>query len=209
MKPDTITLTFKLQDGDFDLGLGETDGLLPPFNYCFYFNKVTNSFVTDTTGIGLNDLITYKDRKTIDTLPDLTVPRWMQVRSDDPQPITVDTVYFLRNPNVFNLTCELLVYDDAKLIWEKYSSYVHCTFPNYCDDFLKGTFPKLDGYSRVVQPPFAYQHISFKEGIMTYSTFKFGLYSRLSDKKIKLSFYIKDRALHHSNVVETSEILIQ
>jgi|GEM_PF-4645443 len=201
-QPDTLKLKLYLRDGDFDLGLDYTDSL-PPFNTLFVLNKLTgelipvNDIPTDHT-----NLVLYPDRKKIDTLPSLSCSRWLfPVRQH-----AFDTVYYQPNRNHYNTSLNLY-YQDTDLSWKyfDFNSYFKINNVSNCP-------PEYFFDARFIQPkgnyiigPFVYKAISSKEGILTYSmTSFFSIFFK--EKKIKLDFYIQDRALHRSNVVESSEI---
>jgi hypothetical protein len=100
-----------------------------------------------------------------------------------------------------------LYYQNTDLAWKYFDANSYFTFlglgnclPEY---FFDGRFIQPKG--NYIIGPFVYKAISSKEGILTYSmTSVFSILFK--GKKIKLDFYIQDRALHRSNVVETSEI---
>jgi hypothetical protein len=197
-QPDTLTLKFYLRDGDFDLGRDYGD-TIPPFNPIFVINKVNGQFIPVTSmPADHTNLIVYRDRKTIDTLPPLNCKNWTQTFHSY---ALSDTVYHIANPNYWNLTVDL--FSKGSQDWTYFDPVKVFLFPGCNPNGFKTVFPILPFKSF---GPFKYQLISSKEGILTYTISSYGLRFLFSGKKVKLKFSIQDRALHRSNVVETTEI---
>jgi hypothetical protein len=195
--PDTLKLSFYLRDGDFDLGLYNTN-TLPPFNSIFVLNKITGQLIpVNEVPADRSNLVLFPDKKTIDTLPPLSCSRW-QYRP-------FDTVYYQPNRSYNNISINLY-YQDSTQVWKYLDINSYFKFNNLstCSSeyAFDGRFPQLP-FQKV--GPFTYQSISSREGLLTYSmTTYFKLL--FNKKKLKLIFAIQDRALNRSNSAETSEI---
>ena len=106
----------------------------------------------------------------------------------------LDTFYYKLNPNHNNFDVEILTEQPnnpdrdsegyALFDWSKNIS---------CYEDLNGRFPYLTGSSGAV------------EGTLSYGIVNNGLLKNFKNKKIKLRVRIRDRALHHSNTIVTSE----
>ncbi|HTH56390.1 MAG TPA: hypothetical protein VL728_10125 [Cyclobacteriaceae bacterium] len=194
-------MKFYLTDGDLDLGLGVAD-TLPPFNHAFVYNKRSGEFVpANSVPKDLTDLITYRDCKTLDTLPPLTCGNWaLAYRSGS----VIDTVYYKVNSNHWNLFINLYAKDVAGA-WQPISTANLAPFQACTPGLFNATFPRLPF---VTSGPFKYQSTSSKTGTMTYDVTSFGITSLLGGKTVKIQFHIQDRALHVSNYVAKDDIVI-
>jgi hypothetical protein len=203
--PDTLKLKFYLRDGDFDLGLGPND-INPPYNLFYFLDKASGELIPgNEIPADYSNLVIYKDRKTIDTLPALNCSRWMLKYSSDLPPKVIDTLYFQANPNARNLFLGIYTEDNTQ-VWTYFDINAQNSFPN-CSPLFDATFPQTSG-SSWRSAPFRYQAISSKEGILTYAISSIRLKSMFHNRTIKGKVYIQDRALHRSNVIETTEIQI-
>jgi len=114
--PDTLKLKFYLRDGDFDLGLGPND-INPPYNLFYFLDKASGELIPgNEIPADYSNLVIYKDRKTIDTLPALNCSRWMLKYSSDLPPKVIDTLYFQANPNARNLFLGIYTEDNTQ-VW--------------------------------------------------------------------------------------------
>lgn len=201
-EPDTVRLKFYLRDGDFDLGLDRFN-TQAPYNPITVLNKLTGQFIPLAYGITADhsNLILYSDKKTIDTLPPLSCSRWTQTYTLTGEPS--DTVYCLFNSNYSNLFIDIFM-ETSPRVWSYFDYTKPSSFPLCQPPYFNGRFPTLPFTN---SNPFKYQQISLKEGVMTYDLLiDYGVPSFLSGKKIKFQFSIQDRALHRSNIAETTEI---
>lgn len=136
-------------------------------------------FVFDNTG----ELIRIG---TIDTLPSFNFCNYVigEYIEDNPGK---DTVYVQHNPNHFNFFAELYIYNGVR--FEKYD-------PEVCPSPFYGRFPELNpgNYDGPI------------DGSLTFVISDEPSFPILFEGlRAKFKIYIKDRALHTSNVIETSE----
>ncbi|MGC4023667.1 MAG: hypothetical protein QM734_17770 [Cyclobacteriaceae bacterium] len=146
---DTMKLTFYLRDGDFDLGLNPLD-TAPPFNSFYFLDKTNGELIPDDAfSADSAILVTYKDRKTIDSLPSFNCSRWLANYNYD-----TDTLYYLKNQNQYNLLVNLFSKKNTEA-WQYnntdyYNSLGYKCTPDYLFD---GRFPFLVNASRIDLPP--------------------------------------------------------
>jgi|GEM_PF-1304851 len=176
---DSILITLSFQDGDGDLGLGQGDTLSP---YNLY------NITTDSAG----NPIKYGSKP--------GMPPYNQNDQCNPYHIYYDTTTKVNdtllvsiNPHYFNYHVVFL-----KKVGSNYDTISSCPILNFC-----GRFPVLSptNYSGALQ------------GDLTIT-----LYSDFSDpnpiapefdlkgQTVKFRIYIEDRALHQSNIIETTDI---
>jgi hypothetical protein len=108
-----------------------------------------------------------------------------------------DTLLFSANPNYYNLEVDFLVSNGQsfeKFDWAK----------EFCDLGYNGRMPLCNGNCG----PFKGRLFSLKHGDITYNMVSVGFKRLFGNKKMKLRFQIKDRALHKSNTVETPEFTL-
>jgi hypothetical protein len=189
---DTLILWVKFKDGDGDLGLdGSETGI--PYNDRFYFVFPDGSFLN------------YRDKFKVpgyDTLPAFVPPynctNWEQIRDPNTHVVT-DTLYFQLNPNQFNFFVDFYIQQNdttfALYDWKKEFVWPNC----YVSGF-NGRFPILskDLTQKTAQ-----------EGTIRYNMKSVAFNILFSIKVMKLRLYIKDRALHKSNVIETPTFTLQ
>lgn len=199
---DTLRLKFYLRDGDSDLGL-DSDNSSPPYNVLYVLNRTNGQLIAvNDIPKDHSNLVTYSDRKSIDTLPPIGCSRWRL--SYNMNSFTYDTIYLQNNPNAWNAFVSIYIQDSGTQSWKLFDPTQIAPFPN-CFEKIEGRFPSLPFQ---VWGPFKFHALSAKEGIMTYAMQSMAYKILFSGKTIKLQFSIQDRALHRSNVVETPEIQI-
>jgi hypothetical protein len=214
-KPDSLFLSIDFRDGDGDIGIDGTENF-PPFNERWFYLKTPKSdgcengldipcrkvsFIDETN---LDNYVTYSMRGTTpgyDTLPEFKKPydcqRYFVLKNDNNT--TIDTFYTELNPRYFNIYLDIILVN-ASNGRDSVFSFNRFPYPN-CELYgLNGRVPILAKDKDVsVQLPL--------EGTITYKITSTSL-TPIKNKKIRLRFYILDRAGHVSNVDESDEFII-
>lgn len=185
---DSLILTLTFKDGDGDLGLDASEDT-PPYNNKFYFVFPDGKFIT------------YKTKRTVagyDTLPAFVKPyncvNWEIFRENN---VVKDTLYFQLNPDYYNITVDFLV-KNADATFTEFDLTKEFNYPA-CGGTFDGRFPIL----------FKDKPGAPLEGTIRYGMGSTGFKALFSIKTLKLRIQIKDRALHRSNTIETSEFTLQ
>lgn len=116
-----------------------------------------------------------------------------------------DSVKTEINENTYNIMVDYLV-EQPDGSFEEFD-----WMQEFCVSTFHGRFPELDGmqpYIKISNGPFSIFPTSSKGGIMTYSMTSIGFKYVFGGKKVRLRFFIRDRSLNQSNVMETETILI-
>lgn len=200
---DSLIIEINFQDGDGDLGLGETETHYP-YNNVFYFidedeELVTLSYRTEVPGY--------------DTLPPFEFPytctNWVINPEIDAFSIVKnqngelfettnavdiqDTVYYEENRNHFNIFVEYFVKRNG--VFEEFDWVTEIA---QCGESFNGRFPIL---SDISEKPL--------EGTLRYSMTSSGFLFLFRHDTLKLRIGIQDRQLHKSNVIETPEFTLR
>jgi len=183
--PDSIILSIEFMDGDGDLGL-RSDETQPPYNDVWFYQK------EDQT------IITYGDRFTPpwDTLPPYEFPYTClnYNTNNDFVGYEDDILYFQQNQDHWNIFVQFFVKKNGvytEFDWET-------AFPPQCSDSFNGRFPVLTDLSN-----------SPLEGILRYGMTSTGFKILFRNDTLKLKVWIKDRALHQSNIIETPDFVLK
>jgi hypothetical protein len=118
---------------------------------------------------------------------------------------TVDnTLYSERNENALNLYVDFLVEGNDGTYTE--FDFTRDLPDKICTPGFDTRLPLLSTLSRGrhTTPLFHFNIISEKEGEITYAMASSGLRDLFTGKNLKLRVSLKDRALHASNVIETT-----
>lgn len=229
---DSLILHFDFKDGDGDLGL-DNNSLDPPFHISNYFlsggngtidtipsnARYTNLPAFAEPGNKSGKLVTIRTRNEpgYDFLPpfkaDECFYKYDSISVDAVNNdifdntyfvkdtlrggvgfpdvyILVDTFYYQLNPYHNNIEIDWLVKDNNgnfnEFDWQSID----------CGSSFDGRFPVLADNVRPV------------EGSMTYAMTSSGFLSLFSIKTLKLRFFVRDRALHKSNITETPEFTL-
>ena len=203
---DTIVLTINFEDGDGDLGLGEsaafTDPPYHPFNFVVNGDGdlVTYRAIQEATipfDVFIRDegqrnrLVEYGDSEDapairINDQPnsrDYLFPVFVDFNRDT---IRTDTAYIAQNPNFFNITIDFLLQQDD-------GSFEEFDFEANFGLSFDGRFPVLNNPDRAIEGTLTYRMVS-----------AFRLQPALRNSNLKLRVQIKDRALNRSNTIETA-----
>ena len=214
-KSDTLMVSIDFNDGDGDIGIDGTEND-PPFNERWFFLTTprTNgcesgvdipctkiSYIDETN---LANYVTYKMRRTspdYDTLPEFKKPydcqRYFVLKGNNNN--TIDTLYSELNQRYFNLYMDIILINgnngkDTTFVFNRFP------YPN-CELYgLNGRLPILAKDKDVsIELPL--------EGTIVYKITSNSL-APVKNKKIKLKFWILDRAGHVSNVDESDEFIL-
>lgn len=212
-QPDTLKLSLVLKDGDNDLGLNAFP-LDPPYNRANAFMKNTGAKVDMAalkTPESRNDVLRYRDRKIhpFDTLPKFATPYDCRNWNVTGEGGRVDTVYTQQNANYYNLEVIFLV-ESANGTFEPFD-FNTFQYPN-CANSFSGRFPwidisKLPSTGYYSSGPYRFLHLSTNTAAFEYNLQSVGFHApSWLLKKVKLRVNIVDRALHRSNIIETSTV---
>lgn len=198
-EPDTLQVVIEFEDGEGDLGLSSEEQLAP-YNAQNYFNNKTGQVINFSSGpVSSDDLLTYADRATIDTLPPFEEPftctRWTTVPElfiNDSTRLD-DTVYFQFNPRHNNYFVDFMI--------KKNGSFEKFDFREQfdCSVTFDGRFPLIQGDDK--NNP--------KEGTITYNMQSRFFLAFFENETLKLRIRIVDRAGNFSNSVETQEFTLR
>ena len=204
-KLDNLRIVLSFTDGDEDFGLDRENPvhMLPPYHDRVFYMKGTGEPVSSDKyynwEVDDDELIRYSDRQMVpyDTLPEDRVNcyyHWPRLDINDPmywKPIE-DPIYWRPNMDHYNLIVDFYV-EQPNGTFVKYDWFQeHCAL-------VYGRVFTGEGESW----PFQVSMQSSKKGVITFNLEVHSLRTFLGDSRIKLRIYVKDRALHQSNVVET------
>ena len=187
---DSLIVIIDFEDGDGNLGLGESE-TQPPFNQKTYYSNKTGApfnFGSET----LEDLLIFDNSRSIDSLPDYAGDAICLYWDTNPQLFLADgtqlddTVYFQFNPRHNNLLIDFYVNEGDG--FEKFE----WTLRNDCLPLIS-RFPILndDGGDRPL------------EGTIRYSIQSLGFKTFFKENLVKVRITLIDRAGHYSNTVES------
>ena len=229
---DTVTISLDFKDGDGDLGLGP-DTLRRPFHPSNYF--LQNGSLSDLQEIPVEEkysdtppvaylagesgkLITLETRKKagFESLPpyDECYYEATQLAISEPYQYVIeninsikdtlhsskdlpdlyiveDTFYYKKNPYHINIEVAWLVKNEST---GNYTEFDWTTLT--CVSPFEARFPVLSDKKRPT------------EGTLTYHMQSTGFLPVFSNKVLKLRIFIRDRALHESNVVESKDFIL-
>lgn len=206
---DSLIVSIDFEDGDGDLGLSG-DETAPPYNQRIYFSNKTGrelpvptNRITETELEAFADeLMTFADRATVDTLPpysgdaiclnwdtsiELEIPVTLNDGRDVIAQFESDTIYFKTNPRHFNFLVDYYINRGAGFELFDWKLEIDCS-----TDF-NGRFPKLN---------FEEEDKAI-EGTIRYGMPSVGFLPLFGDELLKLEVTIIDRAGNFSNTVET------
>lgn len=208
--PDSLILVVRFKDGDGDLGLDANDpnDTLFPYQSRAFFDTIRNSnagyyfpfkeFTFITYKSFRTDRYGWKPKLSYDTLPPFAKPyncvNWEILTIDN----KVDTFYFERNPDHYNIKVDFLVKSGSG-VFEEFDWTEEFTYPQ-CGITFDGRFPILSkDLSRATA----------LDGRIRYGMPSTGFSILFSIKTLKLRVTIQDRTLNRSNVVESPEFTLQ
>jgi hypothetical protein len=201
--PDSLIVTFTFTDGDSDFGFNRDNEAhyLPPYHFANFFLKNTGEPVTSDKivnyEIGADEVIRYSDRQypPYDTLPEMNDGACYYYFQMEP---TGSHIYFTLNEDHYNIFVDFF-YEDVNGGFIEYD-----WFKQFCVSFNGRVSDRAgdDG-------PFTITMANSKRGELTYRMSSHGFKAIFGDKRIKLRIYIKDLALHNSNVIETEPFLLE
>jgi hypothetical protein len=203
-KPDTLTLTLSFTDGDADIGLDDSYKKYP-YQYGYYYSKKNGAQVSsdkfDLGQVLVTDLITYADHVNppFDTLPSLNP-------GCNYHPVSIsgsatNYLYFTPNEDYYNLFIDFYV----KKTDGTFSKYINSSF---CFSNINGRIP-FTNLPTKPGDPIEIKMQSSKRGTITFSMLSFAFKYLFGTQISKLKVFIKDRALHQSNTIETNEFQMQ
>lgn len=188
---ETLVLSLKINDGDFDLG---NDYNFEP-GYV-NFSRITGQRTDASTS---HEAIRYSDRATIDTLPPFEHPynctRWLVIGTD--------TIYVQRNPSQINILVQYFYHENNS--WKEFDWTSASAFPN-CSESFSARFPRIPGAGTFEIEPFSLISNGRNTLVLRYTMRSFAFTYFFSGMKIKLRVRILDRAKHSSNTIETPEL---
>jgi len=176
---DTLIVRVKFQDGDGDLGLSgrETD---PPYHdYDFQPNLSTG------------EPCRFSDRFNTADCPGL--PSEFNCVDYQKPPIRIDeelvndTLFVKRNENQNNFILDIMTKENGQF-------EVFDFRKEFCVASLSGRFPRLRDNINAAGP---------LEGVIEFKAPSSAYFALFRNDTLKLRMYIKDRALHNSNIVES------
>lgn len=199
---DTLSVTLSFTDGDGDLGLdyqNKAPDTLYPHHARNFFLKTTGELVpSDDLFIGnvtIDQLVRFSD---LQNPPYDTLAAIYSGCNDTFATGYPDRPFFILNENHYNILIDFLLEDpDGSFVefdWYK----LFCT--TY-DGFFSGRHGK-DGH-------FILKPLGPKKGQLTYWMISTGFNHLFGEKRIKLRVYIKDKALHNSNVIDTEPFILK
>lgn len=155
-----------------------------PDNSCLHYRKET-VYVIDFDSRIIDD-----SYNIVDTLEDVS-PKLFKV---------VESFYIEKNENANNIYVDFLV-EQPDATFEKFDleKELCTTFDARIPDISKSRNNFTNG-------PFQIRKLSNTKGAIIYALRSRGFRTVFGGKKVKLRVYIKDRALHSSNIVETNII---
>ncbi len=200
---DSLILTIQFKDGDGDMGLDENDpsDTLYPYQSRTFFDTIPGSNIGYYYPYSDGPFITYKTKRTninYDTLPAFVKPyncvNWEILTIGT----KIDTFYYQRNINHYNIFVEFLVKNNdgtfTEFDWTKEFAYPQCGIT------FDGRFPVL---SKDLSQNAAL------DGRIRYGMTSRGFLILFSIKTLKLRVTIQDRTLRKSNTIETPEFTLQ
>ena len=202
-----LILRFNVTDGDGNFGLDNSTAHLEfPYQLSYYYNKSNGTPVSSDKlargEVALESLISYEDRLNppYDTIPenhcsydryylnDFDYVELYSTLNEDYQNIFIDFLY--QNP------------DGSYSTFDFYEEYC-VTF-----DARVPSFSSWPQHQKMIAGPFEVTRKTLKKAQITYTMMSGGFRALFNSKKMKLRFYVKDRALNESNIIETREFLL-
>mgnify|MGYP006921586005 CR=1 FL=1 len=178
---DSLFVVLDFKDGDGDLGLDENYDTEYPYQTFWYFLKNDGSYLT------------YEDRNTppYDTLPPYEFPYYCTNYSEESDGV----IYYVQpNENHYNYFIDFYVKKNGSYdLFDWYSVY------SSCDETYNGRYPILNesGKERPLEGKLIYKITGARiENIFKRDT-------------LRLEIYIKDRALHNSNTVQSFDFVLK
>ncbi len=191
---DSLTLRFNLEDGNGDIGLSSNE-TLPPYH-------AFNAIIDERDSLVLiGDTTVVPPLRQVDPFSNVTP--FSETDNRPPYNCTdyfvylEDTFYINKNEYHNNLHITFLLKDlvSGEFTEIDFASY----FGNACSSItLDGRIPVFD--SDLIGDPL--------QGIFSYYMVSEGFLLVLSNQTFKIRFYIYDRALNQSNIVETPEVTL-
>jgi hypothetical protein len=204
---DYLIIRFNVTDGDEDFGLdNSTPHLEFPYQPSYYYDKSNGTLVPSdklTRGeVELESLIIYEDRfnPPYDTIPETHCSYDRYYLND----FDYVDLYSRLNENYKNLFVEFLHQNPDG----SYSAFDF--YEEYCETFDTRipSFNSWPQHQKMVTGPFEVIRQTSKKAQITYTMISGGFRAIFGSKKMKLRFYVKDRALNASNIIETKEFLL-
>lgn len=199
-EPDTLQVIIDFEDGEGDLGLSP-DEQFTPYNAQNYFNNKTGQIINFSAGpVSSDDLMTFADRATIDSLPPFVEPFTCTRWTTDPELFIndttrlQDTVYFQFNPRHNNFFVDFMIKKNGT--FEKFDFREEFD----CSVTFDGRFPLIQSDTDKNNP---------KEGTITYNMQSRFFLAFFENETLKLRMRIIDRAGNYSNFVETKEFTLR
>jgi len=202
-----LMLKFNVTDGDHDFGLDNaTPHLEFPYQTVFYYDRNNGQQVPAekvTRGeVELESLIKYEDRLNApyDTIPETHCVYERYYIND----FDYVLLYASINENYTNLFVDFL-YQNPEGSYSTFDFY-----EEYCETFdaRVPSFSSWPQHQAMITGPFEITRKTFKKAQITYTMMSGGFRALFDSKKMKLRFYVKDRALNKSNIIETREFLL-
>jgi hypothetical protein len=204
---DYLILRFNVTDGDGDFGLdNSTQHLEFPYQLSYYYDRNNGTQVpSDKLARGeveLESLINYADRLTppYDTIPEIYCSYDRYYLND----FDYVDLYSTLNENYKNIFIEFL-YQNPDGSYSTFDFY-----EEYCVTFdaRVPSFSSWPQHQKMITGPFEVTRMTSKKAQITYTMTSGGFRALFNSKKMKLRFYVKDRALKESNIIETREFLL-
>jgi hypothetical protein len=200
---DSIVVALRFKDGDGDIGLDNSfkDPTFSLEKFYFFYDATRDGFFFSTLAESNVNYQFKKNNPQFD-LPEFTPPfscsNWQVKRNVSNQPL--DTIYTEFNPDFYNVIIEYLI-KQTDGTFKKYDVDEEFLYP-FCGDRTLGG-GRIPNLSKNVGSP------TPLDGKIVWSIKSFGFDAIFSIKILKLRIYIKDRALHKSNIVESKEFTLQ
>jgi hypothetical protein len=201
---DSIVVALRFKDGDGDIGLDDSfkDTVFSFEKLYFLYKPTEPNTLRYTTFEKSNVNYQFKKNNPQFNLPEFTPPfscsNWQVKRNASDQPL--DTIYTKFNPDFYNVIIEYLI-KQTDGTFKKYDVDEVFFYP-FCGDRTLGG-GRIPNLSKNVGSP------TPLDGKIVWSIKSFGFDALFSIKILKLRIYIKDRALHKSNIVESKEFTLQ
>ena len=196
---DSLQVIISFEDGEGDLGLSSEEQFAP-YNAQNYYSNKTGEVLNFSAGpVSSDDLLTYGDRASIDSLPPFVAPftctRWTttpELFINDTTRLQ-DTVYFQFNPRHNNYFVDFMIKRNG--VFEKFDFRAEFD----CSVTFDGRFPLIKSGDKN----------SPKEGNITYNMQSRFFLAFFENETLKLRIRIVDRAGNYSNFVETQEFTLR
>jgi hypothetical protein len=201
---DSIVVALRFKDGDGDIGIDDSfkDPTFSLEKFYFLYDANEPNILRYTTFEKSNVNYQFKKNNPQFDLPEFTPPfscsNWQVKRNVSNQPL--DTIYTEFNSDFNNVIIEYLI-KQTDGTFKKYDIDEVFLYPDCGDRTLGGG--RIPNLSKNVGNP------TPLDGKIVWSIKSFGFDAIFSIKVLKLRIYIKDRALHKSNIVESKEFTLQ